>query len=170
MHSPMPEADVTLEALAVSHAGEMFALLSDPALYAYIEDTPPASLESVANWFAKLQSRRSPDGLQQWLNWVVRDADGVATGYVQATVLESGTAYVAYVFGSTHWGRGLAHAAMRRMLALLAADGITDYRAVVDRRNERSIRLLQRLGFGLAERQPEVEGDVAYSLSTTRIE
>ncbi|MED5621718.1 GNAT family N-acetyltransferase [Ideonella sp. BN130291] len=167
----LPQPQFTLEPLTSAHAEEMYAVLSDPAIYLYIEDTPPTSVDHVQAWFTKLEARRSPDGAELWLNWVVRDAAGQATGYVQATVLAPHTAFVAYVFASAHWGRGLAKAAMGRMLRLLADEfGVEQFRAVADRRNTRSVRLLQSLGFELAERQPEATGDVAYSLSSTRIE
>jgi [ribosomal protein S5]-alanine N-acetyltransferase len=165
------EPVLTLEPLCAAHADDMFEVLSDPAIYPFIEDTPPASVDSLRAWFTKLEARRSPDGREQWLNWLVRDAQGDAAGYVQATVTDTGNAYVAYVLASRHWGRGLARTAMRRMLHLLVRDfGVKELRAVVDRRNERSIHLLQSLGFELAQRQPEAAGDLAYSLSSTRIE
>jgi hypothetical protein len=49
----------------------MFAVLCDPAIYEF-ENEPPPSVEWLRARFAKLESRRSPDGEEQWLNWVVR--------------------------------------------------------------------------------------------------
>ena len=72
---------------------------------------------------------------------------GVAIGYVQATVLPDAAALVAYEFNSAWWGRGLAHeavaAAMREMNQHL---GVTRFGAVFKTENERSRRLLARLG------------------------
>jgi hypothetical protein len=76
---------LSLEPQTVRHANEMFAVLGDPAIYEF-ENQPPASLEWLRTRFGKLESRRSADGTEQWLNWVVRIAGGGLIGYVQATV------------------------------------------------------------------------------------
>ena len=72
---------------------------------------------------------------------------GVAIGYVQATVLPDAAALVAYEFNSAWWGRGLANeavaAAMRELRQHL---GVTRFGAVFKTANERSRRLLARLG------------------------
>ena len=44
-----------------AHAGEMFVVLSDPAIYEH-ENEPPASVEALRNRFAMLESRQSADG------------------------------------------------------------------------------------------------------------
>src|SRR5919109_5115976 len=86
-------ARLTLEPQTASHAVEMFDVLSDPAIYAY-ENSPPRSLEWLRTRFEKLESRRSPDGMQRWLNWVVRLKTGALVGYVQATVYPSRSAAI----------------------------------------------------------------------------
>src|SRR6267154_1901964 len=47
---------LTLEPQTAAHAGEMFAVLSDPAIYEY-ENEPPPSLEWLRARFTKLESR-----------------------------------------------------------------------------------------------------------------
>lgn len=130
-----------------SHADEMFVVLCDPAIYAH-ENEPPASVEWLRARFARLEARRSPDGRQRWLNWVLRKADGATIGYVQATVLADRAAYVAYVLGSAYWGRGLASEATAAVLDELAASyRVSEFLAVLKRDNRRSLRLLERHGF-----------------------
>jgi len=121
----------------------MFSLLSDPVLYAYLDFPPPPSLEHLQRVYAQLETRRSPDGTEEWLNWIVFRG-GEAIGVVQATIDPDRSANVAYVFGSAHWGRGYAIEAVTAMLAQL--DGCKFF-ATVDAGNARSIRLLERLGF-----------------------
>ena len=120
----------------------MFEVLSDPLIYEYLDFPPPPSLEHLQRVYASLERRASPDGTEQWLNWIVV-RDGAAIGLVQATVRGDETE-VAYIFGSAHWGRGFAFEAMTAMLAHL---GGQRFFANVDARNERSIMLLTRLGF-----------------------
>src|SRR5438046_61536 len=82
---------LTLEPQTAAHAEEMFAVLSDPAIYEY-ENEPPPSLEWLRARFTKLESRRSPNGREQWLNWVIRLPTSELIGYVQATLHPDGRA------------------------------------------------------------------------------
>jgi RimJ/RimL family protein N-acetyltransferase len=152
-----------LEPQTVAHAEAMFAVLSDPAIYEY-ENEPPASLEWLTARFAKLESRRSADGRELWLNWVVRLPSSALAGYVQATIDPKGHAAIAYVFSSEHWGRGIARQAVAAMIAELALHHhVRHFVAVLKRDNLRSSRLLERLGFArgtLAQHEAhEVEPD-----------
>src|SRR4051812_22624679 len=127
-----------LEPQSATHAAAMFDVLSDPALYEW-EGEPPPSLEWLRQRFEQLESRRSGDGRQQWLNWVVRDPQAGLVGYVQATIPAAGRASIAYVFHSRHWGRGFAFLAVEAMLGELAQSyGVRRAIAVLKRRNVRS--------------------------------
>jgi ribosomal-protein-alanine N-acetyltransferase len=138
---------LTLEPQVAAHAEEMFVVLSDPAIYEY-ENEPPPSVEWLRTRFAKLESRQSGDGSQQWLNWVVRLPSSEAIGYVQATVHLDGRAAIAYVLCSRYWGRGLARQAVQAMLAELVAHyDVRTLSAALKRENHRSMHLLERLGF-----------------------
>jgi len=109
---------LTLEPQTVAHAEEMFAVLNDPAIYEY-ENAPPQSLAWLRDRFSKLESRRSPDGKEQWLNWVIRLPTSELIGYVQATVRRDGSAAIAYVLSSAYWGRSLAYQAVQAMISEL---------------------------------------------------
>lgn len=106
-----------LEPQLASHAAEMFAVLSDPAIYEF-ENEPPKSFEALHERFVKLESRTSSDGSEKWLNWVVKLPSEDLAGYVQATVLVSGQAYVAYEFASRFWRQGIASASLGAVLDL----------------------------------------------------
>src|SRR5437879_2478932 len=140
-------ARITLEPQVATHAEEMFIVLSDPAIYAY-ENAPPSSVEWLRARFERLESRRSGDGIELWLNWVVRLRPSQLIGYVQATVLPDQSALLAYEFASSFWGRGLAREAAEVVINEL----VEHYRvvllvAVAKHANLRSLRLLERLGF-----------------------
>jgi RimJ/RimL family protein N-acetyltransferase len=142
---------VTLEPRTAAHAEELFAVLADPALYEFVEEDPPVSVEALRQRFLRSETRRSPDRLEQWLNWVVRDASGQVAGYVQATIEASAETNIAYVFGSAFWGRGIASTAVAAMLRILATEfDVKIFYVVAERANGRSIRLAERLGFSAA--------------------
>ncbi|HKO67308.1 MAG TPA: hypothetical protein VJU53_05840, partial [Burkholderiaceae bacterium] len=63
---------LTLEPLLASHAEEMFEVLSDEAIYQYLDYEAPVSADHLRTVYQRLEARRSPDGQQVWLNWVIR--------------------------------------------------------------------------------------------------
>jgi RimJ/RimL family protein N-acetyltransferase len=149
-----------LEPQTSAHADEMFVVLADPAIYAH-ENAPPPSPDWLRERYRRLETRRSGDGSEQWLNWVVRLAEGPAIGYVQATVRTDGVAAIGYELGSTWWGRGLAREAVEAMLHELASQyGVRRLHAVLKRDNVRSMRLLQRLGFTAATPREPARSDI----------
>ena len=103
-----------LEPLVAGHAEAMFPLLSDAALYRWIDEAPPADVAHLRARYARLETRVSADGRQHWLNWVVRRPGQPPLGYLQATVLEDGSAWVAYLLGSAHQGRASRRGRPRR--------------------------------------------------------
>jgi len=151
---------LTLEPQTAAHADEMFRVLSDPALYEY-ENEPPSSLEWLRSRFERLESRQSPNGREQWLNWVIRLPTSELVGYVQATVDSDHRATIAYILASPYWGRGLARRAVEAMIAELVANhGVRQLAAVLKRKNERSLRLLERLGFSPASDREVAEAHI----------
>lgn len=145
---PLAAGVLALEPLLVAHADGMFEVLSDPSAYRHLDYGPPPSREHVAGVYAQLETRRSPDGAQRWLNWIVRSPADGPIGYVQATLMPDGTAWVAWFLASAHWGRGHAGAAASAMLDHLSTVYATGrYLATVEVENGRSIALLERLAF-----------------------
>ena len=148
---------LVLEPQVAAHAEAMFTVLADPAIYEY-ENAPPESLEWLRKRYERLETRRSGDERDQWLNWVICLPDAGPIGFVQATVTPDGTAAIAYLVSSAHWGRGIAGRAVRAMMSeLVAHHGTTSFTAVLKRDNGRSMRLLERLGFTLASAERHVQ-------------
>ncbi len=139
--------DLVLEPQVAAHAAAMFPVLCDPAIYEF-ENAPPESQAWLEERFARLESRRSADGAEQWLNWVVRLPSGVLAGYVQATVTEGRVAYIAYELASSFWRQRIGSAAVRAMQDELETTyGVTAFVAVLKARNARSAAFLRHLGF-----------------------
>jgi ribosomal-protein-alanine N-acetyltransferase len=147
----------TLEPLVVTHAPEMFLVLSDPAIYEF-ENEPPVSVEWLARRYEYLEGRESPDGKEQWLNWVIQLPDGALAGCVQATALAGGKSYVAYELNSRYWRQGIGSSAVRAVLAELRSNyGVHTFVAVLKTANYRSMAFLQQLGFSPASQQQVAE-------------
>jgi RimJ/RimL family protein N-acetyltransferase len=153
LHTPR----CTLEPQLEAHAAEMFAVLADPAIYEF-ENEPPSSAQWLAQRYRRLESRGPEDGSEHWLNWVVRLPAGALAGYVQATVLPSGVAVVAYELGSAHWRQGIGSSAVRAMLdELREHHGVHTFVAVLKARNFRSEALLRSLGFEPGDPQQQAQ-------------
>ena len=154
---------VTLEPQVAAHAVELYPLLSDPELYVYMDDKPPVSEDLLRERFTKLETRLSGDGTEHWLNWVVRNADGVAAGYVQSSVYPNRSAEIAYVVGRQFWRRGYGRVACEAMIGeLVASYGVERFTATLDPQNAASLALLKSLGFSFLSDDPSAN-EVTYS-------
>jgi len=138
-----------LEPLEERHAIVLFEGLRHPDLYEYIDERPPESLAALRERYRGLERRRSPDGLEAWLNWAIRlNATGRYVGYVQATARRDDSAHLAYVLFRDDWGHGFAREAVSAVIDHLARQrGTTRFMATVDARNLRSIAVLEALAF-----------------------
>jgi len=138
-----------LEPLEERHALVLFEGLRQPELYAYLDEPPPESVAALRERYRRLERRRSPDGLEAWLNWAIRlNATGRYVGYVQATARRDDSASIAYVLFRDDWGHGFAREAVGAVIEHLQRQrGTTRFLATVDARNLRSIALLEALSF-----------------------
>lgn len=149
---PLRGITVSLEPLVAGHADELIGPLADRTLWAYADTPVPDSLEGLRARYRRLERRASPDGREWWLNWAVR-AGSDAIGFVEASVRADGSrSAIAYALGKASWGRGYATDATRTMLAFLSARfPAALIEAIVDERNVPSLRLLERLAFGVID-------------------
>jgi ribosomal-protein-alanine N-acetyltransferase len=155
-------ARLLLEPLEAAHAAELFDVLADPAIYRYLDEAAPVSRDHLRRTYERRAQRNSPDGTELWLNWIVRLTGGPALGYVQATVILPGTAWIAYVLSSRFWGHGYTTEALAAMLPELASGyGVQRFLATVEAENQPSIRVLERLGFCAAAEDDPAGGDLA---------
>ena len=150
----LSDGELVLEPLIAAHAEGLFPLLVDPALYRYIDQPPPPSVEDLRRGYRGLESRRSPDGREAWLNWALLHPQRGLLGFVQATVIDDAQSWVAYVLGRAHWGHGFATRAVREMAAWLARERqVRRLLACVHEDNRASCAVVTRLGFVLADAQ-----------------
>ena len=105
--------------LTAADSDDLFPMLDDPALGRFTGETPPADIEAVRIRFARWEARRSPDGAELWLNWVVRRReDARAVGLLQATVGEDDTS-IAWTIGTAFQRQGFATEAGHELIAWL---------------------------------------------------
>ena len=161
---------VVLEPLRISHAASLLAPLRRGEIYRYIDERRPKSLRALMARYRFLRRGRSPrNRAERWLNWVIRlRAPKRHVGYVQATVLPKGDAYIGYVVSPRWWGRGLGREAVAAMIAHLRRRGVRSFIATVESDNARSVALLERLGFRCASAERDQPGELTYVLGDNR--
>ena len=143
-----------IEPLQIAHVPELFALLKDPKIYTFIPEEPPVSEDSLRARCERLIRGPGSDADQRWFNWTLRTkANRAVVGTVQATIETiPQRVLVAYIVGPEFWGQGFGSEGLDAVLGWLLADpSIKAVNALVDTRNMRSIRLLEKRGFVVAE-------------------
>jgi RimJ/RimL family protein N-acetyltransferase len=146
---PIRADPVLLTPLAVSDADDMVLVLGSAELYRFTGGAPPTLAELRAR-YARQVAGHSPDGSQEWRNWIIRcQPDGQAAGYIQATIDDGGSrAEIAWVVGLAWQGRGLASAAARALIGWLDAHGVTRIQAHIHPEHEASAAVARAAGLG----------------------
>ena len=150
--TPMQSKNLYFEPLTAAHADDLFSILTAPSVQAFID--PTGNLPTIEELRAEYAARASGPVVlttpnERWFNMAIRlkAPSSPAIGRLEATGYgEWGE--VAYLFGEAWWGKGLAFEAMLWWHDYLAAaiPG-TQWWATVHPANQRSIRLLTRLGY-----------------------
>lgn len=159
--------DVAIEPLRSGHGALLFDVLQAEAIYEFLDERRPESVEQLEKRHAFMLDPESPPADQRWLNWLVterRHTGSAVVGTVQATVLvDSSIAVIAYIISPERWGQGVASAAVRLMLDEL--DGVDRARAYIHPDNRRSVALVERLGFTPTDDSPNDDGDLVFERS-----
>ena len=141
-----------IEPLEEDHALELFRALSDPRIYEFLPEDPPASEAELLARIERWTRGPGTAARERWFNWaVLLTAEPAVAGSLQATVdLNERQASVAYLLAPKLWGQGIAREALVPLLAWLRSrDDVSEVIAVIDSRNVRSLHLVRRLGFEL---------------------
>jgi RimJ/RimL family protein N-acetyltransferase len=137
--------------LRVDNAGEMAAVLADPALYRFIGGEPP-TVDGLVERYEAQVAGRSPNAAETWLNWIVRErSSGAAIGFVQATILEAAdgavrSSEIAWVIGTPWQGRGYATEAARALVDWLERGDVRSIVAHVHPDHAASATVAERAG------------------------
>jgi RimJ/RimL family protein N-acetyltransferase len=152
---PIRSRRLVLVPLRATDAEALVGLLEEAPLREWLRADDVAGLrERFAGW----EARRSPDGREAWLNWIVRAVDGGrALGWVQATV-RGDAASVAYALLPSERGAGVASEALRALVRWLGVGCVT---AEIDDANVASGRVAAAAGFERTERI--VDGERVWS-------
>jgi RimJ/RimL family protein N-acetyltransferase len=154
--TPMQSKNLSFEMLMATHADALFPILTTPAVLAFIDEIPPTLEELRMEYANCARGPKNPTiTTEQWFNMAIYLKESLSTviGRLEATCYGQ-WGELAYLLGEAWWGKGLAFEAMcwwHDYLKTVAPEAI--WWATVHPANQRSIRLLKRLGY------KEVESD-----------
>jgi RimJ/RimL family protein N-acetyltransferase len=137
-----------LAPLRVADAQDMFDVLNDARLNAYIGGEPPHSVDELRTRYERLVSG-SGRPHEVWMNWIVRRrCDGAAIGTVQATITKKDElrAEVAWIIGVPWQGRGYASEAAAVAIRWLRQQGILRVHAYIHPDHRASMAVARHLG------------------------
>ena len=118
------------------------------ALYDLREWLHAGDLDALRARLRAWETRRSPDGSEVWLNWLV--LDDAPAGWVQATI-RSDVALVAYAVRPARRGEGVATEAVTALVAWLHGEHAVVEANIADE-NLASQAVARRCGFVRTER------------------
>lgn len=124
----------------------MADVLGSEELYTHIGGRPPTE-EELVSLYQRQTVGFSPDGSQEWMNWVVLTEGTTPVGYVQASrPVDGATADIAWVIGAPWQGRGYATGAVGLMFTELLARGVGEVVADIHPANQPSEGVARRIG------------------------
>lgn len=135
--------------LEARHGAELFPALCDPRVYEWIDSDPPQDVEALEKLYAEIARGPRPEiANQTWRDVCVKRQDtGLAIGRLESTTIDR-RAEVGYFFSPHQWSHGYASEALRWYQRWLIRElGVTEFWACINPGNERSIRLVRRLGY-----------------------
>jgi RimJ/RimL family protein N-acetyltransferase len=155
----LTSARLTIRLFRAEDAPTLAGYRSDPDVARYQGWTTPYPVGDAARLIAEMTDPAAPG----WFQYAV-EHDGAVIGDIGVNTHENlMQADLAYTFAPAHQGRGFATEAARRMVRHLFTDrGLHRVSAECDARNERSAKLLARLGFrqeGLRVRYTWIKGE-----------
>ena len=140
----LTSARLTIRPFRAADAPTLADYRSDPEVARYQHWSAPYSVDAAARMIAEMTDPAAPG----WFQYAV-EHDGAVIGDIGVSTHENlMQAELGYTIAPAHQGHGYATEAVRRMLQHLFADrGLHRVSAECDARNERSAKLLARLGF-----------------------
>ena len=147
---------LVLNELAPEDGCDLFTVRGDPEAMAFWDWPADSDVAATAVYVHQILEEVRAGHARHWT--VRLRIARTFVGMCDLSQLLSGqSADLGFLFARRYWGRGLAQEAVERILGYARDIGLKYIYARVHDRNERSIRLLDRLGFSEAKAIPQLE-------------
>lgn len=143
---------------------DLYRIFSDRTVARYWSRPAFTSMDQAEKLLSEIERRFRERMLFQWGITLTGEDRVIGTATLFHFELEHRRAEIGYALAHSHWGRGLAAEAVAGLIDF-AVDtlGVHRLEADIDPRNQRSIQLVERLGFrreGLLPERYRVAGEV----------
>jgi len=139
---------VTLRHLTTADAEDLFAVFSDPRVMRYWSTGPMATIADAAAYIEGIHLGLQRRELFQWGIEHGTPARVIGTCTLLNVSTAGQRAEIGFALAHAFWGQGLAHDAVATVMAFAFTElDVHRLEADADPRNERSLHLLERLGF-----------------------
>jgi RimJ/RimL family protein N-acetyltransferase len=152
---------LVLTPLVAADAELMVDVLADERMHEFTGGRP-LSLEALRSRYQRLESGRSPDGTEVWLNWIVRLADDLQpVGAMQATVeSHRSSADVAWEVGVAYQRNGFASEAASAVVEWLIGHRVPKVQALIHPAHSSSAVVASRAGLSASDEW--VDGEIVW--------
>ncbi len=139
---------LALRQLSAADTADIFAIFSDPDVMRYWDHGPMTKPSDAADYIEQIQDGLRRRELFQWGTSEKSDGRIVGTCTLLHVSHTHQRGEIGFALARAHWGRGIAMEAVSALLAFAFGElQLHRLEADVDPRNDRSLRLLERLGF-----------------------
>ena len=139
---------VELRPLSGADTADVFAIFSDPQVMRYWDSLPMAAPQDAAKYIDEIAEGFRSRTIFQWGTADRHSGRVIGTCTLLHVSPVHERAEIGFALARAHWGQGLATEAVGALLRFAFEDlGLHRLEADADPRNERSVRLLERLGF-----------------------
>lgn len=141
-------ARLLLEPLTASHTDFVFRHFSDPAVTQYLLDEPPVTKYAEAEEIVQFYAEPAGKPYNRWVMIQKSDHQPIGTCGYHKWDKRNLRAEVGYDLSPDFWGQAYMTEALKAVISHgFEKMGLNRIQAVVYVKNNRSIRLLQKLGF-----------------------
>jgi ribosomal-protein-alanine N-acetyltransferase len=139
---------LTLRQLTSDDADDIFAVFSNPEVMRYWSHGPMTTRSEATAYIDHIHEGLRRRDLFQWGISLRADGRIVGTCTLLNVQADHERGEIGFAVARSHWGRGIAPEAVAALIAFAFERlGLHRLEADTDPRNERSLRLLERLGF-----------------------
>lgn len=150
LERPLETDRLTLRPMRPGDADDLYAILRDPAIGAWMRETPPENELEVRARIESWVRGPAPESGERWLNWLARTHDGRAVAHLSATVRGT-SAWLAWIVAVERQRLGFATEAARAVKDQLVGEGIDGFAASIRAGHEASEGVARNLGMRVTE-------------------
>ncbi|HEV2502379.1 MAG TPA: GNAT family N-acetyltransferase [Mesorhizobium sp.] len=149
---------LTIRPFVPTDAAALVSVFSDPDVARYVGNGEALSLEDAELWVTRSGENLKRHGYGTGA--VIARSTGQLIGWAGFARPKDGPEQIIYGLTAANWGRGFGDEIVQALIGVAGERGIATVMATVDQANTKSIRLLEKRGFRLRDRNHGGDSEV----------